>query len=240
MKITNLMKKKQDNISGERTPLIAFLGDSVTNGCFELYVKDDGSIGTSFHQQDAYHKKFAEILSELYPKCPINVINAGISGDTAKGGAERLERDVLRFHPDLTVVCYGLNDSTLGIDGIDTYYESLKNIFTRLTSCGSEVIFMTPNMMNTKLSCNLEADVFRSTAEKTMEIQNSGLFDEYIAKAKLAAEECDVRICDVYSKWKVLYENGVDITELLSNQINHPSKKMHMLFAYSLAEEIMK
>ncbi len=240
MKITELIKNKQNNISGERTPLIAFLGDSVTQGCFELYVKDDGNIGTSFHQNNAYHKKIAEILSYLYPKCPINIINAGISGDTAQGALERLERDVLKFSPDLTVVCLGLNDSMLGKDNIDNYYSCLKEIFNRLKKSGSEVIFMTPNMMNTKVSCTLEKPVFISTAKKTMEIQNSGVFDGYIEKARQAASECCVRICDVYFKWKTLEENGVDVTALLSNEINHPRSEMHMLFAYSLVEEIMK
>ena len=99
MKITELIKNKQNNISGERTPLIAFLGDSVTQGCFELYVKDDGNIGTSFHQNNAYHKKFAEILSYLYPKCPINIINAGISGDTAQGRLSVLSATFLNSVP---------------------------------------------------------------------------------------------------------------------------------------------
>ena len=49
-----------------------------------------------------------------------------------------------------------------------------------------------------------------------------------------------MRICDVYFKWKTLEENGVDVTALLSNEINHPRSEMHMLFAYSLVEEIMK
>ena len=61
-----------------------------------------------------------------------------------------------------------------------------------------------------------------------------------VAAAMLAASECCVRICDVYFKWKTLEENGVDVTALLSNEINHPRSEMHMLFAYSLVEEIMK
>ena len=41
-------------------------------------------------------------------------------------------------------------------------------------------------------------------------------------------------------KWKTLYENGVNITELLSNKINHPNHEMNWVFAYSLVEEIMR
>ena len=33
-----------------------------------------------------------------------------------------------------------------------------------------------------------------------------------------------------------MYECGVDVTELLSNKINHPTREMNWLFAYSLVE----
>ena len=64
--------------------------------------------------------------------------------------------------------------------------------------------------------------------------------EKYLDKAKTAAKLCDVRVCDVYSKWKTLYENCVNITELLSNKINHPNHEMNWVFAYSLVEEIMR
>ncbi len=43
----------------------------------------------------------------------------------------------------------------------------------------------------------------------------------------------DISLC---AKWKKLYENGVDVTALLSNKINHPTKDMNYLFAISLVE----
>jgi lysophospholipase L1-like esterase len=41
------------------------------------------------------------------------VINSGVSGDTAAGALERIDRDVLRFAPDLVIIAFGLNDSCL-------------------------------------------------------------------------------------------------------------------------------
>lgn len=49
-------------------------------------------------------------MNILYPEVPVNIVNAGISGDCAEGGLKRLERDVLSYNPDLIVVCYGLNE----------------------------------------------------------------------------------------------------------------------------------
>ena len=55
----------------------------------------------------------------------------------------------------------------------------------------------------------------KEAAENCMKIQNEGMLEKYLDKAKTSAKLCDVRVCDVYSKWKTLYENGVNITELL-------------------------
>ena len=64
----------------------------------------------------------------------------------------------------------------------------------------------------------------------------SGFFDDCMAKAVALAKECNVVVCDCYSKWKILHNNGVDTSMLLSNGINHPIPEMHKLFAYSLVE----
>lgn len=234
------MRKKSNNLLGEKIPTIAFLGDSVTQGCFDIYLKTDGNIETYFDKSCAYHSYLEEMLSELFPNVPVNIINAGISGDSAANALIRLERDVICHNPDLTVVCFGLNDSSQGIDGISQYTESLGEIFGKLLKNGSEVIFMTPNMMNTKISCHIINTPFKDTAQKAMEIQNSGLFSKYIESAKEVAEKYGIPVCDVYSKWQKMAENGVDITELLANKINHPTREMNRLFSYSLIETMFK
>ena len=76
----------------------------------------------------------------------MNIINAGISGDTAWGGLAWLERDVLSLNPDLVVVCYGLNDAGAGENGLERYAESLAEILAKVKASGAEVIFMTPNL----------------------------------------------------------------------------------------------
>lgn len=239
MKITKIFKDNLNDFWNTKKPTIAFLGDSVTQGCFESYRETNGDIETYFEQNYAYHRYVQRILAMFYPKVPVNIINAGLSCGNAPQGLERLERDVICFNPDLTVVCFGLNDSTGGEGNIDLYYDSLVAIFNKLKDSGSEVIFMTPNMMNTHLSAHLDMEL-KEAAENCMKIQNEGMLEKYLDKAKTAAKLCDVRVCDVYSKWKTLYENGVNITELLSNKINHPNHEMNWVFAYSLVEEIMR
>lgn len=70
-----------------------------------------------FQKMNSYEMDFYKILSVLYPSVPIN---AAISGDRSTGGAVRVERDVIRHQPNLTIVCYGLNDCSENEDSIKT------------------------------------------------------------------------------------------------------------------------
>jgi hypothetical protein len=46
----------------------------------------------------------------------------------------------------------------------------------------------------------------------------------------------DIPVCDCYALWKTLYKSGVDVTELLANKINHPTRDMNWMFAYELVK----
>lgn len=238
----NIMKllagKARDNWNAGPVT-IAFLGDSVTQGCFEVYEKSKGEIETVFDKSHAYHNYVAKIFSVLFPSVPVNIINAGISGDCAPHALERIERDVLRYHPDLTVVCFGLNDCGEGVENVDKYVNALRGIFRKLQEAGSEIIFMTPNMMNTHISCHITKSPFMEIAEASMQNQNEGILECYVENAKKVCRECRIVVCDCYEKWKALYRSGVDITELLANKINHPAREMNWLFAVSLVETMV-
>lgn len=236
MAIIGKIRNKSKDLYGSSAPMIAFLGDSVTQGCFELFVQEDKTCDTVFEPESSYASRTIEILEFLFPRVSVPFVNAGISGDTAQRGAARLAKDILRFHPDLTVVCYGLNDCSGGMDYLKTYRESLENIFCRLRENGSEVIFMTPNRMNSRLDPRIREEEILAIARNTMEIQRNGVFDRFVEAGRQTAKECGVTICDVYEKWTRLFQSGVDTTDLLSNGINHPIRKMHYEFAHSLVE----
>lgn len=236
--VEKMALKERDNLNHGGVT-IAFLGDSVTQGCFEIYKKSNGGLETVYDQQNSYEAGVWRILSTLYPSCTVNIINAGINGDTATGGLGRLERDVLRHDPDLCVVCYGLNDCSPAEGAIERYAESLRSIFKKIRESGSEIIFMTPNMMNTYVSPHVSDPDFIRIAAMIAERQNSGLFDAYMDAARGVCQELEVRVCDCYSIWKKLYENGVNTTELLSNKINHPTREMNKMFSYELVRSMM-
>ena len=240
MKIIDKLNSKQD-IYHANPVTIAFLGDSVTQGCFECYIKEDGAIETVFDYKSSYSTRMREMLNLLYPNVQVNIINSGISGDGTVNGKTRIDRDILPFSPDLVVVSYGLNDSCFGIEALDTYGENLRYIINKVSSNGAEVIFLTQNAMNTKKSCHLTGDnALTHTAEMTMNVQNKGILKSYMDRAKAIAIECGARVCDIYPMWEKMIAGGVDTTELLANKINHPIREMHYYMAVKLIETIFE
>ncbi len=240
MQIIQKMAEKQKDNWGKSGVTIGFLGDSVTQGCFELYEKDNGALETYFDQSSTYHGYVAKILSTLYPSVPVNILNAGISGGNATQGAERIEKDLICHKPDMVVVCFGLNDAMNGLSGLGSYTTALKEIFAALKEAEIETIFLTPNMMNTDISCHLEKELFRNAARNTEKIQNEGVMDAYMEAAMEVCRQMGVTVCDCYGKWKKMAEGGVVISNLLANHINHPLRKMNWLFAVSLVETMFE
>ena len=242
MRFLEKLAKKNGDMYGEPPVTVAFVGDSVTNGCFELYLTSENSFDTVFERHNSYAARLVRMLNYLYPRAQINLINAGISGDNAQNGAKRLERDVLPFRPDLTVVCFGLNDCMAGAEAekAAAYASALRSIFTQLQNSGSEVIFMTPNRMCSYVSASIGTAPERAAAEQTAAVMAAGGLEVYLAAAKAAAAECGVTVCDCYARWQKLHAAGVDTTALLCNRINHPAREMHDLFAVSLLETLFE
>ena len=239
MQILKKIIAKKHNVKGADPITIAFFGDSVTQGCFELYKTSPQSFQTEFRVEDGYHTKLRHILQMLYPSVPINMIHAGISGDNAPGGLLRVERDVCAYKPDLTIMCFGLNDCCKGRQNLPTYIDAMRGIIAKLKACGTEIILLTPNLMADSVSDEITDDWTR-TACANMISGCDGALEEYVEAAKKICREEQVVVCDCFHYWKVLKENEVDTTRLLSNRINHPTEQMNWLFAMKLAETIFE
>ena len=205
--------------------IVAF-GDSVTHGALSL-----GEINFETVYWNLLRKKILNVRNYV----PVNVINAGIGGITAKTSIDRIDKQVLTHLPDLIIICFGLND----INGtLEDYLSSLKTIFEKCSGTDADVIFMTPNMLNTYVAPET-APEHLGYAAVTAEYQNSGKMDLYINSAVKLAEEMNITVCDCYTEWKKLSKTQ-DTTKLLANYINHPTKEMHELFANMLFDIIFK
>lgn len=236
MKIIDKIRAKNENNFGAKPVTIVFLGDSVTHGCFDCFFDENGNINTYFKAGASYAHRVREMLNLLYPAAQINIINSGISGDSAAGGNNRFDRDVKPFSPDLVVVSYGLNDSCGGVANVGAYTKALDEIFAKVRETGAECIFLTENMMCSRVSCHLKEEREQALAKGFSEIQNSGTLDTFFEEAKKTAAKNGVKVVDVYSAWKKLSASGVDTTELLANKYNHPAETLHYYTAVKVVE----
>ena len=50
------------------------------------------------------------------------------------------------------------------------------------------------------------------------------------------AKECGAKVCDLYTVWEKMSLGGVNTTDLLANQINHPIREIHYYMAIKLIE----
>lgn len=206
----------------DRRKTIVFLGDSVTEGCFALYPTDYG-FDTFREPEKCFVTKVKNALTVKYGEENVNVINAGVSGDTTMKALLRFERDVMQYSPDVVVTATGLNDI---FRDMNTYAECYRELAERVKGSGAKHIVMTPNMLNTyvhpeTLPCSLKV------ASSTVEKQKDGTLDSIVEIQRKTATEFGAALCDVYLFWKKLYSSGVDTTALLANYINHPCEEMH-------------
>ncbi len=220
--------KIQLDINGlyEHGPInIVVFGDSVSHGAVNGY--ND--------YENVYWNLLKQKLNQFRDYMPVNVINASIGGTTAHDSLKRLHSQALKHEPDLMIVCFGLND----VDGpLDEYVAALRHIFEECKKAECDTIFMTPNMLNTRVADDTPKEYF-DYAFKTAEMQNNGRMDEYMSAAIALANQMGITVCDCYSQWKRISETQ-DVTLLLANRINHPTSEMHKLFADSLYQIIME
>ena len=236
MKIVRRLAARNESVRSERPVVIACLGDSVTHGCFDLFVAANDQFIPHHMPDQGYVAKLGRKLNELFPVAAVTMLNAGISGDGSAGGLERLERDVLSFKPDLVIVNFALNDSMSGEAGVEQYAANMREIFARILASGAEALLLTPNFMCSYVPHTVVGANLTRIAQEAAKVQNGGVLTKYVEAARAVARELNVPVADAYRRWENLRDAGVDTTLLLSNGINHPTVELHDLFV----EEIMR
>ena len=224
MKIKEKLMMEVEGLMEHGPVNIVVLGDSVTHGV----------VGYEIDYEAVWWNLLRRKLNGYRNYVPVNIIDAGIDGTTARDALPRLDGQALVHRPDLVIVCFGLND----VHGeLEDYVSSLRTIFEKCRAAGLDVIFMTPNMLNTRVAEDVRPNLAEFAA-KTAELQNGGKMDAFMDAARAVAREAGVTVCDCYAEWKKLAETE-DVTMLLGNRINHPDPERQHLFADMLYGIIM-
>ena len=115
---------------------IIFLGDSI-------------AAGYGVAEDDAFPAVAGELLAER--GLPVEVVNAGVSGDTTAGGVSRIDW-ILDGSPDVVVVELGGNDGLRGLS-VDEARRNLRTILERIVERGA-----TPVLVAMQIPTNLGPD----------------------------------------------------------------------------------
>ena len=168
-------------------------------------------------------------LYDVFPK-GCTVINSGNGGDSMAMGLKRLDRDVLRFSPDIVIVSFGMNDC--GSTTPEKFHDDLREGIARIRAHGpASIILRTPNPM---------IDMF--TGKELNELpagEGKVRKTDLAAFAKVicqVAQEENTLVVDHYSLWKKSMESSCfgDIIMLMGNPI-HPNHLGHRRFYHELA-----
>lgn len=203
---------------------IVGLGDSITH--------------VTFHTQGRMNwlQLLAEAIFERYGNAVATLINAGECGGTVASALPRLERDVLRFTPDLTLVAFGMNDAGRGPAGLSAFEADLRTLVERLRGVGSEILLRTPNPVVTVNGLPV-ADLPPGSA-LVDDTHHQGLYAEAIVRL---AAELDCPVVDHYRSWteaefdvphRVADPNGLWVR--MSDAV-HPGAAGHLAFYRDLA-----
>lgn len=216
--------------NGQRGVCIACLGDSVTAGYTSAGVVD---------HEGVYHARLKRMLHERWPLMVVNVINAGVAGDTIKGGLVRLQRDALVHQPDLLVIAFGLNDASAMREGIQTFATNLTQAIHQARAAGVlRIILVTPPMMATADNPNIHPSN-RNSLERILLRQNTGVLSHYAQTIRDVAHQLGVPVADVHAQWQAMAQAGIDTNAMLANGLNHPTSDAHQIHADALMEQLM-
>lgn len=192
--------------AGTEPVRVVCIGDSVTG----VYYHTGG--------RRAYAEMLQIALQHLYPNAPVEVFNAGISGNTTVDALARLDADVLAHKPHLVTIMFGLNDMTRV--PLADYEANLTTIIHKCRDAGAEAMLCTPNSV---------IDTPSRPIPKLI---------EYADGMRRVGEREKAPVVDCYAAYEaVRSEDPFKWLMIMSDEI-HPNMIGHKLFAERIAQAI--
>jgi acyl-CoA thioesterase I len=216
--------EKARDVSASPVLIVAF-GDSVTQGY---------TSANRIEPKYVYHQRLKEQLEVRYPVTTFSVINAGVAGFTAEGSLPRLNRDVIRYQPDLVLIAV-----VLGNDGLEQFQNALQNMIDTIhTQTEADIILLTPNFMVAADNANIHPTE-RHYLEGLLPVQISGVLAQYAEVIRKVGTTNNLPFADVYQAWSDLAANGTDTNMMLANGLNHPTAEAQEISARLLFQLIV-
>lgn len=184
---------------------IVFLGDSITQ------------------ERAGFVNIIRQIFFEILHLNKIEIINAGIGGDTTANVLKRIKKDVISQFPDKVFIMLGVNDSyfihhSLKVQAVflNHYSQNLINICKIIKKeTKAEIILMTPTIVIGNL-------VEYSNWEKELV--------KYAQEVRKIAKNEKLKLIDIFASFEK-YKNKI---ELFENDGFHPNLLGHRILVYEV------
>lgn len=178
------------------------------------------ALGDSLTYGWMVHKGYLDYLKEMirekYPRSKIKFINRGIPGDTAQGGVNRLQGEVLRHNPDCILIQFGLNDAFLGYSA-EEYRENVETMINRIREkSATEIVLVT--------SVCLDGE------------RDNAFIDRYYNQVETLSELYRLPVARVHEYWKKKIAGGIAFESLVQFDGVHPNTIGHKLMAEAVME----
>jgi lysophospholipase L1-like esterase len=138
-------------------------------------------------------KGYPEVLAKMLG---IEVLNAGVGGNTTAAGLRRMEQDVIDRKPSVVVIFFGTNDCRLAEPQVtvpvDQYQKNLEEMIARSRRAGAKAVICTPPP--------IDSTAYFKRHKKEPFDKAGGLdkvLGEYRAAAIRAAQSAGVRVVDL-------------------------------------------
>ena len=184
-----------------------FAGDSITHGALHTLGWRD------------FTEHFSERVRWELKRTRDFVIKTGISGWKITDLANDLDWNVLQFNADVVAMKFGMNDCTLGEEGLDTFRSTYTGVIQALQQRGSRVLLQTPIPV-------LEY----AGAPRTLHLA------AYRNAILEIAATCRVPLIDHYERWSARETIGT-LQHLLVDGF-HPNEYGHRALAHGIFEAL--
>ncbi len=174
------------------------------------------------------------------------IVNSGVPGNTTRMAKARFKKDVLAHQPDIVIIQFGINDSTIDVwknppaTGsrvlLSEYEENLKYFISRLKENNCRIILMTPNPM--RWTKKLKEMYGKPPYDPDNELGFNVMLDKYVAMMKKVAKNEKVTLLDINrAYYDYARNNAIKLDDMFLDGM-HPNNTGHKLVAEKLLKEL--
>ncbi len=137
--------------------IIALASNRLASAADEFFFKSGDRIvflGDSITEQYQYSSDIELYLTTRFPNWHLSFLNAGISGDTATGGAQRFAAHVLAEKPTAITINFGMNDGGYGAFDPNrhaAYVAQTEAMLVAAKDAGVRVALVSPNAVDRRI-----------------------------------------------------------------------------------------